>query len=277
MKFILIYISPNGTTKQTSLTLKHIIDKTNHEVELIDIGSSPYREDHKLIFEKLSDADIVGFGSPAYHMDMVAPMKKILNEMLSNENVYEYKFKAFLYLNYGGITSGKAFENTSQILYKMDIQIIGAIKVVAPHFHHPKRYPSQNTKKFIEGFYEKMEEKEFAPIDYTKLKSIFAPKKIRVNLIYPLVHIIGKKRELPIVINHEKCKNCKKCINECPTGAIKLDRVITRNSSKCMYCYHCVVACPFNAVESPIYKIDEMIKLNKMIIGMEKPQDEIHI
>jgi len=275
MKFILIYVSPNGTTEKTTIVLKDIIGNDNNKVELVNIGVAPYRDNHRIIFEKLKDADIVGFGSPAYHMEMVVPMKKILNEMLENKN--KYKFKAFLYLNYGGITSGKAFKNTAEILNKIGIQIIGAMKVVAPHFHHPSNYPSENIKEFIEDFYNEMKEKEFVTIDYTKLKRIFKPKKKRVNLIYPLVHVIGKKRELPIIINHEKCKKCRKCIVECPNGSLSLDKTITRELSKCIYCYHCVVTCPFSAVESHIERIDEMIKMNKKIIGIEDPQNEIYI
>lgn len=277
MKFVLIYISPNGTTENTTIVLKNVIKAYNHEVELVNIGKEEYRENHKLILKKLENADIVGFGSPAYHMEMVNPMKELFHEMLDNKNMYPYKFKTFLYLNYGGITSGKAFINTYEVFKKIEIQIVGALKVLAPHFHHPINYPSENTKEFIENFYKEMEKKEFKSIDYAELEKIFKPEKLRVNLIYPLVHYVGKRRELPIIFHHDRCKKCKKCIKECPTGMLSLDKKIIRDSLKCIHCYHCVVTCPFDAVESPIEKIDEMIRMNKKVMGVEIPSNKMYI
>ncbi|WP_279230399.1 4Fe-4S binding protein [Thermohalobacter berrensis] len=64
-------------------------------------------------------------------------------------------------------------------------------------------------------------------------------------------------------MNTEECKKCRKCINECPVGAISIDDSIGIDFNKCIHCYHCVSTCPFKAVESPIEKLDEMISINK--------------
>jgi len=75
-------------------------------------------------------------------------------------------------------------------------------------------------------------------------------------LLYPLVHFIGKKRELPISINSDKCKACGKCEKECPVSAISLKNFATIDLGKCIHCYHCTVACKLDTVEAPIEKIN---------------------
>lgn len=277
MNIKLIYVSPGGTTKGTTKVLKEIFEKNNHQVELIDIGIKQYRDDLATVLEKMQKADIVGFGSPTYHMDMLEPMKKLFDKMKAAHEKFKNEFSAFFYINYGGITSGKAFELTAEKFCKMGIPVIGAMKVTAPHFHHPKEFPSGEIYEIAEEFYLRIQEKKFAPIEWQRAKKIFAPEKKRVNILYPFVHMVGKKRELPISINKSVCKKCGKCSVECPGGAISMDSEVIINFSKCIHCYHCVVACMFKAIESPVEKIDDMIKINKKIMGEEKFTNQIYI
>jgi ferredoxin/flavodoxin len=274
MHFKLIYISPNGTTEKTTQVLENIIEKDGHTVERINLGAGKNREDFGRILEIIDEADIVGFGAPAYHMDMLEPMKRFFQTMQTAGRVYQ--FRAFLYLNYGGITSGRAFSNTALLFESMDIPLIGAMKVMAPHFHHLDSFPTQTTEVFIREFYEALKAKDFALILNDRLKTLFLPRKKRVNLIYPLVHIIGKKRELPITIKPDSCKNCGKCVKECPAAAISIKCIATIDQKKCIHCYHCTVTCKLGAVEAPVEKLDKMIQLNRRIIGMENPANEIY-
>lgn len=55
-------------------------------------------------------------------MDMLESMKMFLQALQSAGRAYQ--FRAFLYLNYGGITSGKAFSNTAQVLEALNIPVI---------------------------------------------------------------------------------------------------------------------------------------------------------
>lgn len=277
MRFLLIFISPNGTTKKTTLILKNIIEKHNYEVNLIDIGQKNFRENHDYIFDNIRSADLVGFGSPVYHMDILQPMKMLFTEMLDKHKESPFNIKTFFYFNYGGITVGKAFENAGKIFAKMKIDIIGALRLTAPHFHHKEDFPNTNTIEFVEKFFMMMMDKNFIPIDNVKLKYIFSPDKKRVNIIYPFIHIVGKNRELPIKIDKDKCKSCKKCLNECPAGALKFTDAINIDFSFCIHCYHCFSCCPFGAINCQVEKLDDMIKVNKKIIGTENPPNKIYI
>lgn len=150
------------------------------------------------------------------------------------------------------------------------------MKVTALHFHHPDPFPTHTIEVFIREFYEALQAKDFAPILNDRQKELFAPRKRRVNVLYPLVHIIGKKRELPITIKPDSCKSCGKCMKECLVGAISLKDIATIDPEKCIHCYHCAVACKLGAVEAPIEKLDKMIQLNRRIIGIENPPNEIY-
>ncbi len=268
MKFALVYISPNGTTRKTTKILADVITQDGYEVEIFDIGRGDLRFNKEDLYKRLKTKDIVGFGSSAYHMDFLSPMKDLLRNVKGN-------FKAFLYLNYGGITSGKAFINAAKVLNEANIHIIGALKVMAPHFHHKEEFPTENTIKIINNFYQVLKTNNFAEIK--NINSKFKPEKFRVNFLYPIAHRIGKKRELPIEVDHDLCKKCKKCVRECPVGAISFEDGIKMDFSKCIHCYHCVNACPFGAIKSPVEELDKMINFNKKVIGMEDPLNKIII
>jgi len=144
-KIVLLFISPNGTTKKTAEELKKMMISDDHEVELLDIGLKAYRENDALVLEVLKSADIVGIGSPIYHMGMLNRIDRILLKMSEAKTQTQtqanlYRFKAFIFVNYAGITSGKAVLNTAKILQQMNIPIIGALKLVAPPFHYLEKY-----------------------------------------------------------------------------------------------------------------------------------------
>ncbi len=93
------------------------------------------------------------------------------------------------------------------------------------------------------------------------------------------------------VIDGEKCKNCKMCVNVCPYNAIVKLKVpcedscpvdaIAKNEhglaridfSKCISCGKCVSSCPFGAVheKSQIIDILKQIKAGKKVIAMVAP------
>jgi len=135
----------------------------------------------------------------------------------------------------------------------------------------------EKCKQFSKSFCDCLEQKHFDKIPFQRARSLFSPEKKRVNILFLLVHLVGKLRELPIKIDESECNKCGKCERECPAGAIQLNDTATIDFSKCLHCYHCVNACPFHAIMSPTHKIDQMIKVNKRIVGMENPSNNIYV
>ena len=275
MNIKILFISPNGTTKTTAALLTEAFTKNNHHVDCINIGKSPYREDPQLILEEIISADVVGFGSAAYHMDLMEPMIQLFSLIQANHS--RFHFRAFFFINYSGITTGKAFLLYARKFHSMGIQVCGAMKIIAPHFHHKMDFPTERTYKTIEDFTTSLEEKEFARMSVQQIENELQPFTRKTHIIYPLIHLIGKKRELTITIDQQICKQCGKCARECPAGAISQNGSIHIDFNKCLHCYHCVTACPQKAIHSPINKLDSMMQTNIKIIGMEQPGDQYYV
>lgn len=68
-----------------------------------------------------------------------------------------------------------------------------------------------------------------------------------------------------------KCKNCYKCLKECPVKAINiLDNQATIIEDRCILCGRCTLICPQDAkkVHSELDEIKELLKSNKVIASV---------
>jgi ferredoxin-type protein NapH len=68
-----------------------------------------------------------------------------------------------------------------------------------------------------------------------------------------LMSLYSRFSILKIKINHDKCKNCKKCTRTCQMG-VDIDRYIKENNvavsdNNCIVCGDCIDACKFSALE----------------------------
>jgi ferredoxin/flavodoxin len=275
MKILLIFCSPNGTTRTTANLLKNAFLLYGHEVKTLDIGRSPWRKNHVDILQEIRQADVVGFGSPAYHMDFFQPMLDLFKLMAAQTG--SFPIRAFFFLPFGGITTGKAFLLAARQFRCMQIPVIGAIKIQAPHFHHKQPFPAPETEHHVNNFVSELENKKYAPIPWQVIEQLFKPFTPKVHVIRPLIHWVGKLRELPIVIDADLCTRCGKCIRECPAGAIHKNGHVQIEASLCLHCYHCVAACPKQAIDCPVEKLDAMMQRNIQIIGQEIPANQIYV
>ncbi|MCG8580091.1 MAG: 4Fe-4S binding protein [Bacteroidales bacterium] len=72
----------------------------------------------------------------------------------------------------------------------------------------------------------------------------------------------------PIYTETNDCKDCYKCIRECPTKAIKVsDNLASVVNELCIYCGHCVAICPTGAkkVRDGISRARQLIKDRKEV------------
>lgn len=66
--------------------------------------------------------------------------------------------------------------------------------------------------------------------------------------IRDLVEKVTDRLKLRVITwDDSKCKQCKLCVDECPTGAISYDKEkgVVRDSDKCLRCTTCYQTCPF--------------------------------
>ncbi len=70
-----------------------------------------------------------------------------------------------------------------------------------------------------------------------------------------------------MIINKERCVNCKKCVPYCPVGAIEVhERIVQINTDECVECGVCFRSanCPRGAIEQT--ELDE-IRINRKIMS----------
>ena len=273
MKAVVIFISPNGTTRKAVNCLGNIFRLNGHEFYTVDI--SKHEAKCESVAELIKDADIIGIASPVYHLRIFETIDRYLKQNLSYITRTSRLKSAFALVTYGGVTSGKALLNISRILRKSNIPVCGAAKITAPHFWKTDGYPDGQTEIFLRDFFNELNSKNFSPISFSKTKSVLSYQKRLIKIIYPLGKIIGFIRRQKISFIESKCSKCGRCVRECPADAIKFDQKTVRNTNKCAYCYHCAVICPQNAFTIDTEKIKKIVNTNRKIAGVEYPQNEM--
>jgi ferredoxin len=267
MNILLAYCSPNKTTEKLTHVLCDALSTHEHTVSLLNMAS-PNAAESPL----LRDADVLGIGSPVYQLRLASPARRFLSAALPR---LCHDASAFVYLTYGGISSGRAFENALRLLNLHHIGITGALKVCAPHSFSDKPFPDDDVQCIVKAFCQSLHEHQFAPIPFTEATQKLKCRSFLTKLVYPFADAVGKLRHLPVRIDADKCTACGRCVRDCPAAAISIDGKAVRKASACIHCYRCAAVCPVKAVVCPIDKLQDMVHMNKKLLGYEQPQNEI--
>ena len=65
---------------------------------------------------------------------------------------------------------------------------------------------------------------------------------------------------IKVAVDGKKCIGCGKCVNDCPSKALKIENGKAVYSGKCLECGHCVAICPMNAVVMPEMDMSEVVE-----------------
>ena len=278
MKIALIYISPNKTTEIITNKLSNELERFS-TIKKINLGDKKFHNIDDIDPVIFKDIDIIGFGSPVYHLRMLRPIDLFIKTKTEEIIKINPSICAFIYVTYSGVTSGKSLLNAAKDLNKIGYKVLGAFKVVAPHFWSSfDNFPEKNKAQLINNFSIELEKRNKNPPAWKKLKKSLEYQSLLIKIIYPLTKITGKIRELelPIKVNKDLCIRCKLCQKECPVGAIIVNNFPERIAEKCIHCFHCVKICPKNAITSNIEKAKKIVKKNRRIVGSEMPQNHIY-
>lgn len=275
MNVLLLYASPNKTTQGVTRELSKLFMQNGQKVVELNIGAGENRNMERIDDGQFAGVDLIGIGSPVYHMEILGPLQIYLERVVSQIAARNPNVHAFVYLTYAGVTTGKAFINTANLLQKHNIPLIGSFKVKAPHFWNTANFPDENAIRTIDEFYSQMEKKNFVAMDWARVHQVFSNQKLIIRILYPFIKFIGKKRRQPIIITPDLCSRCQKCSRECPVTAIEIIDKPRHIPEKCIYCYHCTTVCPKGAIGNCAEQVERIVKLNKKIAGLEEPQNQI--
>lgn len=278
MKIALIYISPNKTTGIITAKLCDELGRFG-EIEKINLGDEKFHNIEDIDPAIFKDIDVIGFGSPVFHLRMLKPMDLFIKSKAKEIIKMNPSIRAFIYVTYAGISSGKSLLSAAKDLNKAGYEIIGAFKIVAPHFWSSfENFPEENKVRLIRNFSVELEKRMYDPQSWKTLKQSLKYQSALDKALYPLTKITGKIREMELTIKVDKelCNQCKLCQNECPVGAIAVEGFPEIDKNKCIHCFHRVKICPTNAIKADVEKAKRIVENNKRIIGNEIPQNSIY-
>ena len=229
------YFSPSGTTKEIISLVAKAIDGNS---SLYDVTLN---SDAAAL--KIDSDDIVLVGSPVY-AGRIPPI--VLERMANLKGDGQ---KAIAVVVYGNRDYDDALLELSELLNNKGFTTIAAGAFIGQHCIFPKvatNRPDSEDKTKINQFATEVKDavKNNQPLDLSKVKGNHPYKKIVVVPLHPST-------------DKNKCSQCGKCVDECPTHSIDSNNPTKTDDKTCITCCRCINLCPQNArgLRGLLYKI----------------------
>ena len=240
MKILLISFSGSGhTTICGSFIQKHYED-LGHEVDYY-----AYKHDVPFTYN-IEDYDLIGFGYPIHAFNVPEPFCRFIKHLPKLKT----KKKYFIFK-----VSGEpfCFNNASSYHIYLKLKRRNFELYAEKHFLMPYnimfRYRDSIAKQMYlylkaltKAFVLEMEKGEPEKIWY-------APWHVVLSFFLRIEWIAPKVNSPFVKVKKDKCTSCQKCLKECPTGAIYINKKgkIKLKASKCALCMRCAMNCPVDA------------------------------
>lgn len=251
-KVLIICFSPTGNTHKVCETIHKAI-QDQYEIDFLDITLPDVRR--KISDGKIS-GDILVVASPVYSQTAA---EQFINFLKRSRLVFK---KSIVVCTYGGISCGAAIRDVTKILSKKGIPVIAAAEI--PCRHH---YAFAGINKLEEM---NIPDNSAEISDFIKKACVLNSRMKTDKKIYA-AKLLSQKTIAHIaayISISNLCQKCGKCINICPTGAIKSD--FTVNIKMCIGCVRCVLNCPYGARKLVFKNFIPVIYLKHGVIKSEK-------
>lgn len=221
-KVTTVYFSATYTTKRI---VEHIANQLSDEITTYDITNEDSLEEVTIPKEELLIVGIPVYAGrvPAMAVDRIRRFK--------GEGT-----RAVTIAVYGNRDYDDALLELSDILSDNGFQVISAGAFIAQHSIFPKvgaNRPDDADFEQMKGF--AMETKKMLETDNKE----WLPIPIKGNHPYKI------PGSIPIFPSGtSSCKECGKCAQLCPAGAILLSQPKEVDETKCIKCGRCIVVCP---------------------------------
>ncbi len=262
MQVTLIFLSPNGTTETLAKMIGNSL--TDFNVRYIDLGDSEIQDDE--LQDIVATTDILGVGTPVYHLTMLHPIK----EFLDNLREVDSSHYGFSFVTYGHVSTGKAISQVCKALHNKGYNILGALKTTAPHFYESlDSYPADEDYQLIEEFVKIILTRLENNISWDDMNKLLNFQPLKTKIIYHFAQVFAKLRVPSIKYDADLCNQCKMCERVCPVHIIDVDNLPEKGDG-CFHCYNCVRFCPTGAMYTDLPKLVKIVNLNKRTVS-EKP------
>ena len=268
----IVYLSPNGSTGEVAAILSEELTSIGN-VKLINLADYSHLEGYREIWDQLKETSILGIGSPVYHLSMVKPIRHFLQSIhlvsASSRNLR----KAFCFTTFGHVNSGKTLSQMCRLLKQRGFEILGALKLSAPHFFDERgEFPSIKDKRFIANFCSTIIQRSENPIKWELLERKLDYLSLKVKFLYPFVRAFEGMTVPKIRFEPNLCNACGRCESACPVHVISIQD-LPKKQKGCINCFNCVMVCPTGAMNSDIERAKNTVRFNKRVVGGEPPQE----
>ena len=278
MKFVIVYCSPAGSTRQVADVFHNSFCKNNTDVVTYDLARE---NDRSAALDVIKTADqklCLFIGSPVYRDMAIPPVMKFIDALPQSEGNHAVPF-----VTWGQACSGMALWQMGDALMKKGFQIAGAAKVVALHSmmwlaDDPagKGRPDKTDESIIEEMAVTLQKRfDSDDIPVLALEALdYQPRKRAdeiKNKINAPWYIIPKK------VDAAACTQCGICEEECPVDAVILDP-FPEFDQNCIDCFNCIRLCPEDAIASSISLDDIAHHIRERVRTInEKPLTQIFL
>ena len=238
MKILLITFSGTNNTFICGEFLKKHLESLNHQVE-------HYLYNARRHFNyNLNEFDLIGIGYPIHAFNLPKPFFKFLTSLKINKKIDYFIYKV----------SGEPFvlNSASSATLNSKLKKKGFNLVYEKHFLMPYNIMfnyNDSIKKEMYLYLEKLtlvtaltlNNKEYTKVSYNPFYRF-------ISFVFRIEWIAGPINSKLTYVDKKKCINCYKCIKECPTKSLYIDKNDKiKIKSSCCICTKCVHDCPKDA------------------------------
>jgi ferredoxin len=272
MNFIIVYISPAGTTRHVANVIRDALSAHGRQPEVFDLGDrNRITEINDLQTAVAQDACLF-VGSPVYACHAVPAVMNFITTLHIGSGCRSVPF-----VTWGAVTSGLALSEMALLLAAKGYPVAGAAKIVAEHSllwsaHSPlgRGRPDADDDSSIRAMVHKI----VAAADAGTAKFLpaaalnYQPEFLQKTMAG--LSLAAVKKVLPqISVAGELCTRCGGCVTACPAGAIRLAPLPEFRSS-CIACYNCLRACPEHALQADFCQMEAGLNKRAEDFGEQK-------
>jgi ferredoxin len=243
MNINVVTLSQTGNTRAIAEEMAGVFKKAGHAVRIIPLA--------KATADDALSADLFGVGAPCFVSQAPTPVRKFLWKLPSLVGK-----KAFVFATSGG-APGRVLWDMASPLMMNGAKLLGGF-ICRGTLHHPapclvNRFPDRpdandkaKAREFAASVMESALTDAAGAMDAGR-KDAFRPGIGFYDIVGAVMKDPLQRLLLPVPRADETCTACGWCVEECPTGSMKLDPAPSI-SNKCIRCYRCMNGCPEKAL-----------------------------
>ncbi len=247
MKCSTFYFSGTGNTRWAASEFTKIIQEKGHQAELfaIDIGNHLTDEQIRTI---VNDADCVGLANPIYGADIPPIMRTFISRLIGLIGELTTAKRAYV-INTCGYVNAFGANETKKLLVESRLELTAYVNIrLCNNVTGSKPLDrAMLAKRMVRGSQELNCLADCLIADHKRIKG-HGPQLLIGAMIRKKVPEAIAKFYQTLGVNRSTCTRCMVCVNNCPTGSIRLKKdkfIFAVGCTACMRCYNC---CPTGAV-----------------------------